>query len=61
MHLGADGPDGAGAGCSLTVLMMYSVRAAVVGGLHDVPRHFGMHDDADAGCCSRTRCDLRRA
>ena len=28
--------------------MMYSVEPRVVGRLHDVPRHFGMHDHAHA-------------
>ena len=34
--------------------------AAVVGGLHDVPRHLGMHDDADAGMLLPDRFDLLR-
>ena len=32
--------------------------AAVVGRLHDVPRHLGMHDDADAGMLLADRLDL---
>ena len=32
--------------------------AAVVGGLHDVPRHLGMHDDADAGMLPADGFDL---
>ena len=53
------------AGLSVTCLMMYSVEPLIVGGLHDVPRHLRVHDDADAGMllagCSRSASTVKRA
>ena len=40
--------------------MMYSVEPGVVGRLDDVPRHFGMDDDADAGMLRADVLDLAR-
>ncbi len=48
------------AGLSFTWLDDVFGRAGVVGRLHDVPRHFGMHDDADARDAARAAVSICR-
>ena len=60
VDLGADGPDAIRPGSFLHRLDDVFGRAAVVGRLHDVERHFGMHDDADARDAAARSCSICR-
>ena len=58
MNFGPDGPHGARR-TTLHLLDDVFGAAAVVGRLHDVPRHFGVNDDADAGMLTAQGVNLR--
>ena len=59
VHLGADRPDGADRAAANRLDDVFGA-AAVVRRLHDIPRHFRMHNDANTRVLQPDRGDLLR-